>query len=430
MSNRFSRPLIFGIIATITASASYALIVPVDNSVSSHASWRSTHPLVIPQLATEDELRVDSNNDGDIRLVYEIQAGDTISGILSKYGANKAVSQGILTSADWVDRLNSIRPGELINLRFSPDEVLEELVYTPSKIETIKFYRTDSGYKGQKLVREPERRIMFAHGTINSSLFLDGKKAGLSEKLIVQLAKIFAWDIDFALNIHPDDQFTLIYEKLYLNGEEYDTGNILAAEFVTGGKIFRAIRYVDNQGLVNYYDPQGNNLRKSFLRAPVEFTRISSRFSPRRRHPVLNRVRAHKGVDYVAAKGTPVRATGDGKIHYMGTQRGFGHFIVIQHQQKYSTLYAHLLHFDKKLKNAAPVKQGQIIGYVGKSGLASGYHLHYEFRINKVHRDPLKVRLPNAPPIEKTRLAEFKQNINILLSQLDKAKNILVAYSD
>lgn len=430
MSNRFSRPLIFGIIATITASASYALMAPVDNSVSSRASWRSTHPLVIPQLATEDELQVNSKNDGDILLAYEIQAGDTISDILSKYDTNKTIFQRGLTSAAWGNRLNSIRPGEVLNLRFSPDETLEELVYSPSKIETIKFYRTDSGYKGQKLVRKPERRIMFAHGTINSSLFLDGKKAGLSEKLIVQLAKIFAWDIDFSRNIHPDDQFTLIYEKLYIDGEEYDTGNILAAEVVTSGQTFRAIRYVDSQGLVNYYDPEGNNLRKAFLRAPVEFTRISSRFSPRRRHPVLNRVRAHKGVDYVAAKGTPVRATGDGKIHYMGTQRGFGHFIVIRHQQKYSTLYAHLLHFDKKLKNAATVKQGQIIGYVGKSGLASGYHLHYEFRINKVHRDPLKVSLPNAPSIEKTQLAEFKRNINNLLNQLDKAKSILVAYSD
>jgi len=323
-----------------------------------------------------------------------------------------------------------IRPGEIINLRFSQDNVLEELVYTPSKIETIKFYRTDSGYEGQKLVRKPERRIMLTHGTIDSSLFLDGKKAGLSEKLIVQLAKIFAWDIDFALNIQPDDQFTLIYEKLYLDGEEYDTGGIQAAEFVTSSQTFRAIRYVDSQGLVNYYDPEGNNLRKSFLRTPVEFTRISSRFNLHRRHPVLNRIRAHKGVDYAAPKGTPVRATGDGKIRFIGTKRGYGHVIIVQHQQKYSTLYAHLLHFDKKVKRTKTVRQGQIIGYVGKSGLASGYHLHYEFRIKGVHRNPLTVQLPIAPAIEKTRLAEFKRNTNALLNQLDKAKVILVARSD
>lgn len=430
MSNRFSRSLILGFIATIAASASYALITPINDSSSNRESLRSTHSLAIPQLAEKDKSRADSKNDGDIRLVHEIQTGDTISDILSKYGADKAAFQGILTSADWVDRLNSIRPGEVINLRFSPNEVLEELVYKPSKIETVKFYRTNSGYQGQKLVREPERRITFAHGTIDSSLFLDGKKAGLSEKLIVQLAKIFAWDIDFALNIHPDDQFTLIYEKLYLDGEEYDTGNILAAEFVTRGQTFRAIRHVNSRKQVNYYDPEGNNLHKAFLRTPVEFTRISSRFNPRRRHPVLNRIRAHKGVDYVAPKGTPIRATGDGKIYYMGTKSGYGHVIVVQHQQKYSTLYAHLLHFDKKIKRAATVRQGQVIGYVGKSGLASGYHLHYEFRVNEVHRDPLTVRLPNAQPIEKTRLAEFKRNTNILLSQLDKAKNILVAHSD
>ena len=227
-----------------------------------------------------------------------------------------------------------------------------------------------------------------------SSLFLDGKKAGLSEKLIIQLAKIFAWDIDFALNIQPDDQFTLIYEKLYVDGEEYDTGNILAAEFVTRGQIFRALRYLSNRGKVNYYDPEGNNLRKAFLRTPVEFTRISSRFNLRRRHPVLNRIRAHKGVDYAAPKGTPVRATGNGRIRFMGTQRGYGRVIVVQHQQKYTTLYAHLLHFDKKIRRSTTVRQGQVIGYVGKSGLASGYHLHYEFRVNKIHRNPLTVKLP------------------------------------
>jgi murein DD-endopeptidase MepM/ murein hydrolase activator NlpD len=431
LSNHFPRSLILGTIATITASASYALITPVANLGSSiSTSWRSTQSLAIPQLSTTDESNDDYSDEKDIKLVYEIQPGDTISGILSKYGANKAAFQGVLTSADWVERLSLIRPGEIINLRFSQDNVLEELVYTPSKIETIKFYRTDSGYEGQKLVRKPERRIMLTHGTIDSSLFLDGKKAGLSEKLIVQLAKIFAWDIDFALNIQPDDQFTLIYEKLYLDGEEYDTGGIQAAEFVTSGQTFRAIRYVDSQGLVNYYDPEGNNLRKSFLRTPVEFTRISSRFNLHRRHPVLNRIRAHKGVDYAAPKGTPVRATGDGKIRFIGTKRGYGHVIIVQHQQKYSTLYAHLLHFDKKVKRTKTVRQGQIIGYVGKSGLASGYHLHYEFRIKGVHRNPLTVQLPIAPAIEKTRLAEFKRNTNALLNQLDKAKVILVARSD
>ncbi len=414
-----------GIIATITASASYALIIPVD--APDHAAWRSTQSLAIPPHEIKDELPLDSGSRDDIQLVYEVQAGDTIFGILSKYGVKKADFQG-LSSTDLVGRLNLIRPGEVINLHFSPDEVLEELVYKPSRIETIKLYRTDFGYKGQKLVREIERRITYAHGTINSSLFLDGKKSELSEKLIVQLATIFAWDIDFTLSIHADDQFTLIYEKLYLDGEEYDTGNILAAEFVTSGQVFRAIRHADGQGVVNYYDPEGNNLRKAFLRTPVEFTRISSRFNPRRRHPVLKHVRAHKGVDYVAPKGTPVRATGDGKIEYMGTKDGYGHVVVIQHQNKYSTLYAHLLHFDTKIKNAKTVRQGQVIGYVGKSGLASGYHLHYEFRVNKIQRDPLKVRLPKAPPIENKRLAEFKQNTNLLLSQIDKAKNILVAH--
>ncbi len=429
LEKRFSRSLLLGVIATITASASYALISPINDTEPFYEPQRFNLPLAIPKQSAENGLGLNSKKKSDAWFVHEIQAGETISGILAKYGAKKDALQGIFSSKD-VGRLNSILPGQLINLRFSANETLEELVYTPSKVEVLKFYRTDSGYKSIKLEKNPERLIAYTHGTINSSLFLDGKKAGLSEKLIVQLAKIFAWDIDFAQNIHSDDQFTLIYEKLYLDGEEYDTGSILAAEFVTQGQVFRAIRYVDSQGWVNYYDPEGNNLRKAFLRAPLDYTRISSRFNLRRRHPVLNRIRAHKGVDYAAPKGTPVRTTGDGKIKFVGTKRGYGNVIIIQHQNKHSTVYAHLLDFDKKIKRKETVRQGQVIGFVGKSGLASGYHLHYEFRVNRVHRDPLTVKIPKAPPIERSRLAEFKNNTGIFLSQLDKVKYLLVAHLD
>ncbi len=392
---------------------------------SSRVYLRSKHQLLIPPLPKKNISDSGFSKNEEIRLVHQIQTGDTFSTILSQYGTDQTVIQEILDSADWVDRLDSILPGETINLTFSQDEVLEELIYTPSKTETIKFYLTDFGYKSQRIIKEPDRLIAFTHGTINSSLFLDGKKAGLSDKLIIELNRVFAWKINFSQNIQPDDQFTLVYEKLYLDGEEFDTGNILAAEVVTQGQTLRSLRYENSHGRVDYYDPEGNNLRKAFLRFPVEYSRISSRFKPHRKHPVLNKIRAHKGVDYAAPKGTPVYATGDGTIDFVGTKNGYGRVIIIQHQQKHTTLYAHLLGFDKNIKTGAAVKQGQAIGFVGKSGLASGYHLHYEFRANKVHRDPLRVRLPKAPSIEKTKLANFKLSTNPLLNKLDKAKVLL-----
>jgi murein DD-endopeptidase MepM/ murein hydrolase activator NlpD len=243
----------------------------------------------------------------------------------------------------------------------------------------------------------------------------------------MELANIFGWDIDFALDLRKNDQFSILYEKQFVDGEEIAAGNILAAEFSNRGKTFRAVRFVDPKGHANYFTPDGNSMRKTFLRTPVDFARISSRFNLKRKHPVLNQIRAHKGVDYAASTGTPIKATGDGKIIFRGWKGGYGRVVIVQHGQRYTTLYAHLSKFNHKRKKGGYVKQGQIIAYVGKSGLATGPHLHYEFRVNGVHRNPLTVPLPHAKPITKQYLAEFSKQTQPLISQLDQIKTVRLA---
>jgi murein DD-endopeptidase MepM/ murein hydrolase activator NlpD len=245
--------------------------------------------------------------------------------------------------------------------------------------------------------------------------------------MIMELAAIFGWDIDFALDIRRGDHFTVVYQEYYLEGKKVRDGDILAAEFTNQGKSYRAIRYVDADGNAGFYTPEGLSLRKAFLRTPVKFSRISSRFTLHRKHPILNRIRAHKGVDYAAPRGTPIRATGDGKVVFRGRKGGYGRTIVIQHGSKYSTLYGHMSRYNGKVKLGRRVRQGQVIGYVGSSGLATGPHLHYEFRIDGVHRNPLTVKLPVAEPIAKRYRDDFQKLATPLIAQLELLTRSLVA---
>jgi len=245
--------------------------------------------------------------------------------------------------------------------------------------------------------------------------------------LIMQLANLFAWDIDFALNLRAGDQFSVIYQEHYINGKFFKTGDILTAEFINQGRSIKTIRYQYPTGKISYYSPKGNSIRKAFLRTPIDFARISSHFNLKRKHPVLNRIRAHKGVDYAANTGTPIKASGDGKIIFRGRKGGYGNVVILKHGQRYSTLYAHMSKFKRGQRVGSRVHQGDFIGYVGKTGLASGPHLHYEFRVNGVHRNPLTVKLPNATPIERKYKADFLQKSKLLLAQLEAIKPLQVA---
>ena len=265
---------------------------------------------------------------------------------------------------------------------------------------------------------ETPRHITSVHGVINASLSSTGQKAGLSNELILQLTNIFAWDIDFATNLHNGDQFTVVYEE---TNNSLDS-QIIAAEFVNQGRILTAIRYKDSEGHVNYYSPEGRPMRKAFLSTPVDFVRISSGFDTHRKHPILNRIRAHKGVDYAARTGTPVKSAGDGEVIFRGRKGGYGQVMIVKHGEHYETLYAHLSDFKKGLESGDQVKQGEVIGYVGQTGLATGPHLHYEFRVDGIHRNPEKLNLAQSLPIHAEKLADFKAQTQPLLAQLNKTK--------
>jgi murein DD-endopeptidase MepM/ murein hydrolase activator NlpD len=260
-----------------------------------------------------------------------------------------------------------------------------------------------------------------AHVSIETSLFLDGLEAGLSKELILQLTEIFAWDIDFATNLRPGDQFTIVYGKKIVGGKETDSDEIIAAEFVNQGVSYAAVRYIDESG-VSYYTPDGESMQRAFLSAPVDFIKISSPFDPHRKHPILNRIRAHKGIDYAARTGTPVKTTGDGIVTFCGRNGAYGQVVIIQHNDRYETVYAHLSNFKKGLTVGNHVKQSDVIGYVGQTGLATGPHLHYEFHVDGIYRDPETVKIPHSMPISNVALADFKAQTQTFFAQLNQVK--------
>ncbi len=359
-----------------------------------------------------------------------IKSGDSLARLFKQQGIPPRQLHDILASGDVAKKLTRIYPGQILRLRTSGEDGLLELRYEIDALNQVHITRTEAGYQSELLEREPEHRVVRAAGKIDSSLFVAAQKASLPETIIMELANIFGWDIDFALDIRDGDQFAVVYEDLYLDGERVGTGNVLAAEFINQDTLYRAVRYTDKQGHTDYYAPNGHSMRKAFLRTPVAFTRISSRFSTGRKHPILNRIRAHKGVDYAAPRGTPVKATGSGKIVLRGKKGGYGNTVVIQHGSTYSTLYAHLNKFARGLKIGERVHQGEIIGYVGSTGLATGPHLHYEFRVNGVHRNPLTVKLPAAAPLPKRYREDFKLATENLVAQLESVKTQTIALQD
>lgn len=347
-----------------------------------------------------------------------VATGDNLSLIFGRVGLSKVDLAKILETGEKTQSLLHLEPGQAIQFHIK-DGAVNELVHEIDYRRSLHVQRTADGFKSEILDIEPEVRIASAVGEIQHSLFLDGQEAGLPDKTIMELTDIFGWDIDFVLDLRDGDSFSVVFEEIYKNGEKVKNGRILAAEFINQGRRHRAVYYQSQSGLEGYYSDTGDAMRKAFLRTPVNFTRISSRFNLERKHPILNTIRAHKGVDYAAPLGTPIRATADGKVAFAGIQNGYGNAVVLQHGDTYSTLYGHMSRFARGIAQGQTIRQGQTIGYVGKTGLATGPHLHYEFRINGVHHDPLTVKLPNSLPIEKQYLADFRQKSNSLVQQLN-----------
>mgnify|MGYP001816546074 FL=1 len=356
-----------------------------------------------------------------------VKSGDSLAVIFSRVGLSARQLHEVLALGGSTHTLKKIHPGETLSIRSNPEDGLLALVYQIDPLNSLTVRRNGDGFEAITTHRTPDKRIQHASGVITSSLFLAARKEGIPDSLTMELANIFGWDIDFALDIREGDRFTLLYEESWLDGKRLNKGTILAAEFVSQGKAHQAIRYTDDSGKTDYYALDGSSMRKAFLRSPVAFTRISSGFSLGRKHPVLNKIRAHKGVDYAASRGTPVKATSDGKITFRGKKGGYGKTVVIQHGSKYSTLYAHLSGYAKGQRIGGRIKQGQVIGYVGSTGLATGPHLHYELRVNGTHRNPLTVKLPGSPPLDKAYYQDFRETADNLFARLETLRETQVA---
>ena len=312
--------------------------------------------------------------------------------------------------------LRNLYPGQTFRFGVNNDGILAELQYIKSPLESHIFTYKNGSYIAEKQLRQPEVLVSYREGVIKDSLYMAGKEANLPDKLIMELANIFGWDIDFVFDIRRGDSFSLTYEDRYLEGEKLGTGNIIAASFTNRGKTYQAVRYTNSKGRSNYYTPEGRSMRKAFLRTPLDIFRISSGFNLRRKHPIHKKIKAHRGVDYAAPRGTPVYAAGDGKVIATGYSKPNGNYVFVQHGQTYTTKYLHLNR--KKVRKGQTVRQRQLIGTVGSTGYATGPHLHYEFLVNGVHRNPRTVKLPQSQPIAKAEKAAFLKATKSSLAQL------------
>lgn len=397
---------------------------------------RITIPLEFPTLKTSNSVPADSTARLAVQPEFvadshwtsvKVRKGDSLAHIFKRQHLDAADLHTIMHLGKITRTLSSLKPGQMFRFQKNAGGQLEAMEYEINQLESLLVSRQpDEQFEARAIQHTLDKRLAYTAGNITSSLFEAGKQSGMTDNLIMELVGIFGWDIDFAMDIRNGDHFSVLYEEQYLEGEKVREGPIVAAEFTSQGRNYRAVRYTDANGRTDYYTPDGHSMRKAFLRTPVDFRRISSRFGLRH-HPTLNRMKMHTGVDYAAKSGTPIKAAGDGKIVFRGRKGGYGRAVIIQHGGRYSTLYAHMRGFKKGQYVGKRVKQGQIIGYVGSSGRATGPHLHYEFRVNGVHRNPLTVKLPDAAPIKKAYRQDFKLKTSGLLSQLDLYKRTQVA---
>ena len=350
----------------------------------------------------------------------KVKRGQTLDSIFKRQGIPISLLHEILALNNETGGLTKIRPGEIFDFQTDSDGKFLQMRYAVDEARYLFVRQEETGLLAEIQRREIFSEVAETEGVIQSSLFLAGKQAGLSDAMIMKLANIFGWDIDFVLDIRKGDRFMLVYEKVYREGEFLRDGNILAATFINQGERFQAI-FFEEGDVAGYFAPDGRNMRKAFLRAPLNFSYISSGFNPRRIHPVLKRIRAHNGIDYYAPRGTPVYSAGDGTVTRSAYSKANGHHVFVKHANSIETKY---LHFTKRaVKKGQKVKQGQTIGYVGSTGLATGPHLHYEFVVNGVHRNPRTVPLPKVEPLRGDLLASFQSQAAPMLTQLSRLES-------
>ena len=408
--------------ATIALLAGYQLSVQISQSFDAPAM---AAPRPAPVAAVETAPAPPAVDPFE-SLLIEVRPGDTLDGLFRDTNLSLVDLANILQLDVARKNLRILRPGDVLRVRHAGG-LVQSLDRDLSISSRFEVRRGDTGFQASVIDLPLEHRLVTASGRIESSLFEAANESRVSEKLIMKVAEVFEYDIDFVRDIGRGDEFALVYEELWRDGTKLGEGEVLAAEFVNRGARFTAIRYQEtDDSRPEYYNYDGQPLRKAFVRAPVSFTRISSNFNPRRRHPILNQIRGHQGVDYAAPKGTPVKASGDGKIIFRGWKGGYGNTIILQHGGNVTTLYGHLSRFDRR-GYGSRVRQGDVIGYVGATGLATGPHLHYEYRKNGRHLNPRTVILPNADPLPPQALTAFRATAAPLLQRLEARSSMLAA---
>ncbi|MDP3845825.1 MAG: peptidoglycan DD-metalloendopeptidase family protein [Pseudomonas sp.] len=356
-----------------------------------------------------------------------VSNGDTLSTVFSKVGLTSNDLHEAVNSSKDAKSFSKLNVGQVLEFDLSASGQLKRLQSKLSDLESISLDKTVQGYAFKRELIKPDLRATYTRGVINSSLSQSAQRAGLSHSLTMDMASVFGYDIDFSEDIREGDEFELVYEQKVIKDKAVGTGNILSARFTNRGKTFTAVRYTNKQGSTSYYTAEGNSMRKAFIRSPVDFARISSGFSMGRRHPILNKIRAHKGIDYAAARGTPIKAAGDGRVMLAGRHGGYGNAVIIQHGNSYKTLYGHMQGFAKNVRTGSSVKQGQVIGYIGTTGLSTGPHLHYEFQVNGRHVNPLSIKTAMADPIAKAEKQRFLQQSQPLVARMDQEKSSMLA---
>ncbi len=353
-------------------------------------------------------------------LTLTISRGDTLDKLFRSHDLDLGHLAQIARLDEAGQRFRKIKPGDIFEITHDEGQLVR--MYSVLNLTSaLQVDREETGFSASIVERPIEIRKRMAHGIIDSSLFESGLEAGLSDKLIMNIAGIFAWDVDFVLDIRGGDHYYVQWEEVWQDGEFVTDGEIVVAEFNNDGRQYQAIRFVDDNGRSDYYTPEGNSVRKAFLRSPVDF-RVSSSFNPNRLHPVLKTRRPHRGVDYAAPSGTPIKAAGDGKVIFRGVKSGYGNVVILQHGGNITTLYAHMSRFASSARTGSRVRQGQTIGYVGATGMVTGAHLHYEYRLNGVHRNPRTVKLPQAQPIDEKYREQFLAAAEPILQELEDYK--------
>jgi murein DD-endopeptidase MepM/ murein hydrolase activator NlpD len=405
----------------VLAAAALYLGAPSAPDAPAEIDLTALAASVAPVAAAPAALAAEDDSSQNVEVT--VQRNDTLDRIFRSVGIDLATLAELRTVPDARKALDVLRPGDIITLTHA-DGVLQSLNRRISDTLTLSVARGDDGFAVNFIENPLEIEVAGARARIETSLFDAGREAGMSATTVMVLAnEIFGWDIDFANDIHAGDEFSALYQRRFQDGAYVSDGRVLAAEFVNRGKTHRAVWFESADGSVKgYYTPEGKGMRKAFLRVPIDFARVSSGFNPKRRHPITGKVRAHRGIDFAAPTGTPIYAAGDGRIEFAGRKGGYGNAVVINHGKGITTLYGHMSRFGKSARNGRAVRQGQVIGYVGSTGASTGPHLHYEYRVKGVHKNPASIALPNTE-IPSRYLPEFRSQAEVALAQLELANS-------